>query len=273
MNRTLSALCLLTLSLIAPLSHAQTPPTPPSPEIKTAFAKAVEFLKEKKYAEALVPLKQVLAAQPDDLSVLWNAGMAAFFSKDYAYAKKCYTRMNQLDPVDGMVLTRLIQVAQAQGNLPERDRQRTALLELVKSQKEASGLDKRPTFCRDQFFAGSKLVLAYERFQFVPRKDEGDGSGSFAVRYEFFVTGPDDKTEQRIEVGWNSVKKTPKGTWVSSGEISAFYFDAYPKEGPMARITYGLFLEELSYDACRSLVLKALDGKIKPVSGAARPPK
>jgi tetratricopeptide (TPR) repeat protein len=270
MHRTLSALCLLTLSLIAPLSHAQTPPAPPSPEVKAAFAKAVTFLKVKNYAEALVPLKQVLAAQPDDMSVLWNAGMAAFFTKDYALAKKCYTRMNQLDPVDGMVLARLIQVAQAQGNRPERDKQRQALLELVTSQKEASGLGKRPMFCRDQFFVGEKLVLAYERFQFAPRNEK---TGSFAVQYEFFVTGPDDKTEQRIEVGWNSVEKNKEGIWVPAGALAAWYFDAYPTSGPMARITHRLSQKALSYDECRTLVQDIVLGKAKSTGGSPRPPK
>jgi tetratricopeptide (TPR) repeat protein len=267
-HRTLSAFCLVALSLAAPLAGAQTPP--PSPEIKATFAQAVAFLKEKKYAEALVPLKQVLAAQPDDLSVLWNAGMAAFFSKDYAYAKKCYTRMNQLDPTDGMVLGRLIQVAQAQGNKPERDKQRTALLELVKSQKEASGLAKQPAFCRDQFFVGTKLILAYERFQFVPRNEK---TGSFAVQYEFFVVDSNDKSEQRIEVGWNSVEKNKEGIWVPAGELAAWYFDAYPTGGPMARITYGLSQKAMSYDECRALAQEIVMGKTRSMGGSPRPPK
>jgi tetratricopeptide (TPR) repeat protein len=267
MHRAVSAFCLLTLSLIAPLSHAQTPP---SPEIKATFTRAVELLKVKNYAEALVPLKQVLAAQPDDMSVLWNAGMAAFFTKDYVLAKKCYARMNQLDPVDGMVLTRLVQVAQAQNNKPERDKQRQALLELVKSQKELSGLGKRPMFCRDQFFVGGKLVLAYERFQLVPRNEK---TGSFAVQYEFFVTGPDDKTEQRIEIGWNFVEKNKEGVWVPAGELAAWYFDAYPTSGPMARITYGLSQKAMPYDECRTLVQDIVQGKAKSIGGSPRPPK
>jgi tetratricopeptide (TPR) repeat protein len=265
-------LLLLSLSLLtlSPARHAmaQDAPPPISATAKAAFAKAVKHLEAKQYAEALVSLKEVLKEVPEDPSALWNAGMAAFFTRDFVAAKSYYTTLKKQEPTDGFLRTKLIQIYQAQGDRVGRDRERAELLALHYGGKDTSRLAKEKSFCRDQFVTDKgQRVLLYEMFTLEPRTPD---SGRFAVRYNILVADREGSVDQRIEVGWNFVEKNSKGEWVGAGELAAFYFDAYPKTGPYARITYGLFGQELSYEEVRSLIVRILDGKIKPVGSSAR---
>ena len=51
-----------------------------------AFKAGVKFQEQKQYAQALVEYRKASALLPDDPSILWNAGMCAYFTKVYPYA-------------------------------------------------------------------------------------------------------------------------------------------------------------------------------------------
>lgn len=268
MARWITALTLLIL-LLSPVSRVYAQNAPPtSPAAEAAFEKAVKLLEAKKYSEALEQLKIVLKEDPEESAALWNAGMASYAVKDYAASKTYFNELKKQNPNDAFLRAKLVQTYQALGDKPARDKERAELIALRQSKKDDSQLAKERSFCRDRFVTEKgQEVFVYEMFVFEPKYP---ADGKFAVRYNAVVADADGKIEQRIEIGWNTVEKNAKGEWVRGGELSAFYFDAYPKTGPYSRITYGLFVKELPYDDVHKLLVDILAGKIKPVSGAMR---
>ncbi|MGC4046241.1 MAG: hypothetical protein QM758_20825 [Armatimonas sp.] len=268
MARWITALT-LSILLLSPISRvvAQEAP-PPSPTVKAAFEKAIPLLQAKKYSEALEQLKIVLKESPEQPGALWNAGMASYAIKDYAAAKTYYNSLKKLTPNDGFLRSKLIQTYQALGDKAARDKERMELLELHQSKKDDSRLAKDRSFCRDRFFTEKgQEVFVYEVFTFEPRNAT---EGRFATRYQALVAGQNEQLEQTIDIGWNFVKKNGKGEWIPEGELSAFYFDAYPKTGPDSRITYGLFLKELSYDEVHNHLIQILAGKVRATGHTVR---
>jgi tetratricopeptide (TPR) repeat protein len=242
------------------------PPTLTAEQEKTveeAFKAGNTLLEAKKYAEALVEYKKCLTLLPDEAAVLWNSGMAAFFAKDYPTAEACYQKLKARDTNDGFARSKLIQTYQASGDVKKRDTERTELLALHQSGKDSSRLAKTPSYCRDQFTVGDKLVLVYEMFDFKPRLSK-EGNDYFAVRYNVLIANPDGTLDFRIEIGWNTPEKAADGTFKPGG---SFYFDAYYSKGPYSRKTFGLFENELDYAAVRAHVLAILADKV-PVNGA-----
>ncbi|WP_309713948.1 hypothetical protein [Armatimonas sp.] len=79
-------LTLITLSLLLlPISVCAQDS---KPDLDKIFSTANALLEQKKYAEALVEYKKVLALEPDLEGPLQNGAMAAFFSADYKTAKE-----------------------------------------------------------------------------------------------------------------------------------------------------------------------------------------
>lgn len=227
-------------------------------QAEKAFETGNSLMEQRKFAEALVQYKQALAILPNDPAILFNAGMAAFNTQDYAYAAESWKKLKALEPLDWHARAKLVQAYQALGQLPDRDRERAELFELWKSGKSAE-LKKQAEFCRDQFEVKGQKVMAFEHYEL---------KGDRALRYVFSILNKtEDGEEWRISMGsykftdavWREMQN-PK----PKAHERLFHLDGYFKNG--AHATYGMFFPEPSYDDIRAKVIKILEGKDDPIS-------
>ena len=234
-------------------------------QAEKTFNAGNELMEQRKFAEALIRYKEALVILPNDPSLLFNSGLAAYSSKDYAQAAELWKRLKTVDSSDWHARAKLIQAYQALARLPERDAERTELFELWKSGKNAE-LTQQFEYCRDQFEVNGKKVMAFEHFEL---------KGDRALRYVFSVLNEaGDGEEFRISLGsyklTNSVWRETTQPKPRAGE-RLFHLDGYFKNG---HATYGMYFPEPSYDEVRSKVIQILEGKSKPVSSSTViPPK
>ncbi len=253
----------LTLAIVAALSASITsgaqdkPQNHPSTEAvaEKAFNDGNDLMRQRKYKEALARYQEGLAKEPDSPGLLFNGGLAAFMSKEFATAEKLWKSLTGLDPDDWKARAKLVQVYQALGDLKSRDEQRAKLLELRKSGR-LEELNKQDFYCREQFEAAGKRVMVFEHFEL---------KGERALRYVFIVLDESGEgeafrislgsyeTTNRISVELGSVKKGER----------MFHLDGYYKWG---HATYGFFTPEPSYDEVRKRVIDILEGKTQPQS-------
>ncbi|QQS42884.1 MAG: tetratricopeptide repeat protein [Acidobacteriota bacterium] len=232
-------------------------------QVETAFEKGNDLMEARKYAEALEQYEIALKIVPEEAAILFNAGMAAFATKKYESAETHWSVLKKIDPSDWHVRAKLIQTYQALGELEERDKERTELFEMKRTGKNAE-LNEQIEYCRDQFEAGGKKVMAFELFEL---------KGSRALRYVFSIMNEaGDGEEFRISLGsydltnsvWRATTKpTPKE------DERLFHLDGY---FPSSHATYGMFFPEPSYDDVRTMVINILEKKEGPVSGTVYNP-
>lgn len=220
-----------------------------------AFNDGNDLMRQRKYKEALARYQEGLAKTPDSTGLLFNGGLAAFMSKDFATAEKLWKSLTGLDPDDWRPRAKLVQAYQALGDLKARDLQRAKLLELRKSGKSEE-LNKQDFYCREQFEAAGKKVMVFEHFEL---------KGERALRYVFTVLDESGEgqafrislgsyeTTNRISVELGSVKKGER----------MFHLDGYYKWG---HATYGFFTPEPGYDEIRKRVIGILEEKTQPQS-------
>jgi len=220
-----------------------------------AFNDGNDLMGQRKYKEALARYREGLAKTPDSPELLFNGGMAAFMSKDFATAEKLWKSLTELDPDDWQARAKLIQAYQALGDLKARDDQRRKLLDLRKSGR-SEDLKKLDFYCREQFEAAGKKLMVFEHFEL---------KGERALRYVFSVLDDSGEGEAfRISLGsydlTNAVAARTGG--LKKGE-RLFHLDGYYKWG---HATYGFFTPEPSYDEVRKIVIGVLEEKIQPQS-------
>ena len=233
-----------------------------------AFKIANDLMDRRKYAEALTIYKRLLATVPNNSSILYNAGMAAFATKDFATALDMWKQVKKDNPAEWNIRAKLIQAYQALNKLPERDTERAELFAMWKKGEPAE-LKQEVEYCRDQFEVNGKLVLAFEHFEL---------KGNRALRYVFSILDDTGKAEDfRISLGsydsTNSIWAAMADPKPKEGE-RLFHLDGYFKGGRHA--TYGMYPPpEPTYDQIREIVVKILEGKDKPVTSSSpgAPPK
>ena len=222
-----------------------------------AFRAGNALMGEKKYCGAVTRYKEGLTSSPDDTSLLYNGGLAAFQCKQYPVAVSFWKHLQDLDPPDWHTRAKLIQAYQALGKFPQRDQERAALFDLRK--RDPSGeLAKQVEYCRDQFEAGGENVMAFEYFEL---------KGDRAVRYVFSIIDESKQEERyRLSLGsydttnaiWHeTTKPRPKDT------DRLFHLDGYYDWG---HATYGMYFPEPSYDEVRTAVIEVLEKKKNPQS-------
>jgi len=226
-------------------------------EADKAFALANDLMDQHKYGEAFENYQKVLAADPNDPSVLYNAGFAAYNCKDYAHAIEMWKKLKSIDSSDWQVRAKLVQAYQAISKLPERDAERTELFEMWKS-GENKDLKKQVEYCRDRFEVDGKMVMGWEHFRL---------DGDRAIRYQFDIASK-DKPDEEFVISLGSYERDNK-LWRETtnprpkeGE-RLFHLDGYFKNG---HATYGMFSPEPSYDDVRRMVIDILEGKAKALS-------
>ena len=220
------------------------------------FKKANQAMKAEDYQQALDGYRQLLAIERRG-SVLWNAGMAAYFLNLPKEAKGYWKELKAANPGDFAVRAKLVQVYQQLGDTVARDAERVALKNLRAKAPKNSDLGKEKAFCRDQFMAAGHRVLAMEQYAF----DDPN-----PILYVFF--SPDDPAQ--------------KGKWLSLGSYKAIndFTREAGKIGPHERVfhldgydqnsqhwTYDFYIGEPGYEAIKDAVIGILEGRAKPLSG------
>jgi len=227
--------------------------------VEKAFKLANSLMDEKKFADALTHYKEALAIIPGNPALLFNGGLAAYSSNDFATATDLWKRLKTIDPFDWQVRTKLIQAYQAQEKTTERDAERTELLGMWKA-GTPDELKQQKEFCREQLRVNGRKVMVFEHFELT---------GERALRYVFSVLDDTEKAEDfRISLGsyemdnaiWRETTKPPP----KPGE-RLFHLDGYFKG---SHATYGFFTPEPSYEQIRARVIQILQGKIKPISSS-----
>jgi len=233
------------------------------PRADAAFKAGNELMAQHKPADALLRYKESLAIEPNDTSVLFNAGLAGVAMGDYSSANDFWKRVKALDPGDWRTRAKLVQSYQALGKMPERDRERSELFALRKS-GESEELTKADEYCRDQFAVNGVKVMAFELFEL---------KGDRALRYVFSVLNSEENREAyRISLGsydltnniWHETTK-PK----PRPNERLFHLDGYY---PSSHATYAMYAPEPSYDEVRAKVVSILKGESKPVSSTTYAP-
>ena len=245
-------LCIIAIMAIALAANAQAP-SPSDKELaeaEKAFDQANSLYEEGKIAEALVQYKKALAILPDNPSVLFNTGTAAYLTKDYAYAAELWKKLKTLEPLDWHNRAKLIQVYQALGKLPERDAERAELFDLWKK-GTAPELKQQDRYCREQLEIKGLKVMVFEYFEL---------KGDRALRYSFVVLNKGENGEEfRISLGsydfTNAVWREGRDPKPKADE-RLFHLDGYYKWG---HATHGMFFPEPSYDDVRARVIKILE--------------
>jgi len=251
----------LVIATIAFNASAQNPP-PSEQQVKeaeAAFVAGNELMEQRKPAEALTRYREAIAILPNEPAILFNGGLAAYGSKDYALAADLWKRNKSVDPSDWHVRAKLIQAYQALDKLAERDAERTELFELWKAGKLAE-LKQQFQYCRDQFEIKGKKVMAFELFEL---------KGERALRYVFSILNETENGEQfRISLGsygmTNAIWRETRNPKPKEGE-RLFHLDGYFKGG---HATYGMYFPEPSYDDVRRKVIEILEGKGNPISSS-----
>ena len=240
----------------------QKPTQQQQTQAQTAFDIGNSLLEQGKADQALTYYKQALAVLPKDPAILFNAGLAAFSTKDFAFATDVWKQLKAVDPVDWHARAKLVQAFQALGKTADRDKEREELLAMWNSGKPAE-LKKQVQYCRDQFEVNGKKVMVFEHFEL---------KGERALRYVFSILNKtEDGEEYRISLGSYSItnsvwrattKPTPK-----EGE-RLFHLDGY---FPNRHVTYDMLFPEPSYDETRARVIQILQGKGTAISGTTYP--
>jgi len=241
------------ISSVAQVKPQNTPQDEAAAEI--AFKDGNDLMQQRKYKEALARYQEGLAKTPDGPELLFNGGLAAFMSQDFATAEKLWKSLTELDPDDWHARAKLVQTYQALGDMKARDDQRRKLLDLRKSGK-LGDLKKLDFYCREQFEAAGKKLMVFEHFEL---------KGERALRYVFSVLDDSGEGEEfRISLGsyetTNLIAVETGG--VKKGDL-LFHLDGYYKWG---HATYGFFTPEPSYDEVRKIVIGILEKKTQPQS-------
>ena len=253
---------LVALVIVATVSlnaFAQEPSQAQMAEAEKVFNTANDLMEKRKHAEAFTHYKRVLAILPNNPAALFNAGMAAFASKDYSAALDMWLQMKKVEPTEWQVRSKLIQAYQALKKFPERDAERAELFAMWKKGEPAE-LKNEFEYCRDQFEVNGKQVLAFEHFEL---------KGNRALRYVFSILDDTGQAEDyRISMGsydtTNNIWAAMQNPKPKEGD-RLFHLDGYFKGGGHA--TYGMYPPpEPTYDQIREIVVKILEGKDKPVS-------
>ncbi|ATQ76667.1 hypothetical protein CR152_20725 [Massilia violaceinigra] len=205
-----------------------------------------------KHREALVLLEKARETAPTP-EVLWGIGLAAFELGEYEKsldARLAFARVNS----DWRGMVKLVQTYQALGRLEERDKQRTALVDLWTSGANPE-LSREESYRREQFRHEGRNISAFEHYR---------PAGTHRVVYAFEVAADGDKPGYRISLGSYDTTNTiaqelgdvPKGKRM-------YHLDQY---GAGYHETLGFYIGQPSYDVVRAAVLAKVSGTSKPMS-------
>jgi hypothetical protein len=206
-----------------------------------------QLMQEGRHAELFQALYEMLETAPDDPNLLYDIGLSAYLSGQFAEAVIYWGRLRDLVPQDFQVRAKLVQAYEALQNYGGRGAERAALLAL---HDERTGDRNTPTYyCRDQFTVGNWAVRAYENFALV---------GDMAVRYTFHIFRQGgQEPEYTISLGSYAATNQhmhERGTLQPDERL--FHLDEYRAGG--AHRSLGFYKNEPPYDVVKGAVQDTL---------------
>jgi tetratricopeptide (TPR) repeat protein len=206
--------------------------------------------------EKLALLRQAVEANPDAAEARRAYGQALQNAGAFAEAYEQFAVLAKLEPLSLLAESKLVQLCEALEKATERD-EHLARLRLL-SEKAP---DVQPWFCREQFVAADKQVLAFEYFEL---------NGPMALKYRFEVSEKrGEKSLYRITLG--SYELT---TQIARelGEIEKgqrmFHLDSYAGREHSTFAMIGS--KPPSYEQTRKMVVEIIGGKRRPITGSNR---
>jgi tetratricopeptide (TPR) repeat protein len=243
---------LLVLMLLATLSQQD--------KAKSLVEEGNTLFGPKNYGDALARYEEALKLSPKHANALFNGGLAAYLAGKPAKAAEGWERLREQKPEDHQLLAKLVQAYQAAGNLEKRNASRETLL-AARAKLPAEERSKGPSYCRDQFSVKGRRVMACENFEM---------SGDRAIRYRFSVLNDEGKEEYFIPLGSYDITTDLAREAGQIGRDDRLFHLEGSYEGGSVHRTFGMFRKEPAYDEIRKMVVEAIDGQRKPVSGSGK---
>ncbi len=222
-------------------------------------------MEKKRYSEALSQYRAALGVDPDEPTLLYDAGLAAYLSKDYSSAAPFWVRFVQIVPDDWRVRAKLVQTYQALSDLKARDDARQALFKL-RAGRKLPELNAQQTYCREQFEVDGQPVFAYEFFELT---------GSIATRYKFVVVDEKSDSEKyRIDLESDAFDNdlAKEAGELKSGERIFTLDGYYSTRGRLqTQKLFAFYKNEPTYEATRADVVGVIQGRLKSGVGTTYP--
>ncbi len=221
-----------------------------------AFEESMRLLESGQTEAGARLLSRVEQAAPS-VAVYWNLGIAHAKLGHHGEALTYWKKYRTEKPGDYKGRAKLIQAYQALGDLEARDRELTELHALHATSGDAE-LRAATNFCREQFTEAGQQVIVLEYFDPKPPR-------RMSLRFSVL----DASGREAYYIALSSLVSTEAFSR-ETGEIPPdgrlFSVDRY--EG-RAHQTYAFANEEPDYEKVRSLVVDALNGRVRAVSGSS----
>lgn len=202
------------------------------------------------YAGALVLYEKAEALEPNDPSIVYNKGLSASLSGNYAVAVTAFSRFRLLEPDNWHGLSKLIQALEGAGHEREAEREVGNLRNLWKSGKNKE-LSAETSFVREQFRVGKYWVYAFEFFQ--PNLKEREHTWDFMV----YESPSSEKSLAMFYVMFDEMANE------NVKDKQLYFFDVRSQRGHQ---TLGVAQRKPTYPEARELMKKAIGGtKIGPI--------
>jgi len=198
------------------------------------------------YDQALALYEQIIAREPGAKLSYCSAGTAAAGTGQLDKAIGYYKTCEKLFPRSLTPKAELVKLYQITGDQADRDRERTALLNLYKSGKQAE-TKSVDHYIRDIFPVGARDVVAWEYFNFT---------GSWPMRYRFFVIDDANKTLFAIALSSSDAVNAKATTLLGRpAKARLFHLDL---EQADTITTLKIFEGEPGYDSVKPFVIGAI---------------
>lgn len=214
-----------------------------------AFERGAALAGKHNYQDAIPYFEIALRADPENLSTLWNLGIASSEVSDHEQALSYWKRYAKVAPNDWRGVAKVIQTHQALGDLASRDRERKRLLKLRRtaSDTETKNIER---YCREQWSDDDKKVFVFEYFE--PLEAE------WAVYYAFIVTDRNGREHYRLSLGsYEATNQLAREGGELAGGERVYHLDGYFGEKHKSYAFYK-GIQPPSYDQIRPSALKII---------------
>lgn len=208
------------------------------------FEKANELARKGEFLEALELYRLVAKEEPENLEVLYNAGLAAYMSQNYDVATQYWSDLNRRDPGNSRVLSKLVQAGEALGQ--DTSALRKELKALFKSGANPE-FTKERCYVREQFQANGKWVMVFE----FPEPDYEKREHT----WDFVVLGEDREQEAMYYFMFDAMAS-------EVGKTKTYFLDIRWAQGGRRNLV--VFTRLPDYDEVRGLVKKSMAGEKLP---------
>jgi tetratricopeptide (TPR) repeat protein len=222
--------------------------------------RALDLYKHGDRAGALALTEKVLAHSPDNENALYRSALYNFEMNNVEAARGRLERLVKLSGGYFLAWQLMVQVTQAQNDLPRRDDAVDRLKSAIRSAIDPD-IRLKTDFIRDRIPIGGEALMGVEYFE---------RGGTDFTRYQFVLGDPllhPDKglllrTDAATTENWADTALMPPDKLLFHLDL----VDPKPEGGERVAI-YAYFVDEPNYDAVRAKVMEILHGQLRPLSG------